>query len=126
MKQLSLPVEEIQENEAYLVYRDVHVWYLGDIENPRFDPEDDYGGFGSEPQMIKGTIHTGDKVLEGVVVDSHTLNVMISRLETYARRYEEDLIKQNNAKDKFLEGAHGKQCEASCKYLPPPRPDPWS
>ena len=98
MKQLSLPVEEIQEGEAYLVYRDVHVWYLGDVDNPQFDPDDGCGGFSSQPQTIKGTIHDGEKVLEGVVVDSHTLNVMISRLESYGIKYAEDLIKQNEAK----------------------------
>ena len=102
MKQLSLPVEEIQDGEAYLVYRDVHVWYLGDVPNPHYDSEDCYG-FNSPSPTMKGTIHTGEKVLEGIVVDSHTLNVMMGRMEPYAREYEEDLIKQNEEKTKLPE-----------------------
>lgn len=91
-EQLELNVQTIQPDEVYLVYADVTESWDATATVDRGGDDDDYIGIGPG----RYTTHTyrarvQEKLLRGVIVDDHTLDIIKARMEPYARRWEEEV-----------------------------------
>lgn len=91
-EQLELNVQTIQPDEVYLVYADVTESWDSTYREDRGEEYDDCVGFGPGRYVEHKTREiVQEKLLQGVIVDDHTLDIIKARMEPYARRWEDEV-----------------------------------
>lgn len=109
--QLDLNVQTIQPNEAYILYAAVEESWDYWQEEDRGE-EYDGVGFGLGRYIRHKTRAVArEKIMQGVIVDDCTLDIIRGRMDDYARKWEEKAIELNTA------GANKPNFEVRVKYV---------
>lgn len=95
--QLDLNVQTIQPNEAYILYATVEESWDDWREEDRGE---EYDGVGFGPGRYirhKTRSIAREKIMQGVIVDDCSLDVIKGRMDNYARMWEEKAIEMHRA-----------------------------
>lgn len=109
--QMTLDVDTIQPNEAFLVYLNIEAQYDGRRLNPEYDANEMYG-FSPVSKYLDVRVVDRDRKLEGVVTDDHSLRTVRSRFIDYANNIRQRLLDENTAKP---DGSYDKRVNYSVR-----------